>query len=281
MSVLDPKIAMKFGDLVKFACSGAKDDLGAITAGTSIFDYFVLSKIYGNDLVTDLSPLAQENWVTYGYVLVDAAGNFVIAFRGTEGIWEWVHDAMFLLAPCPIQGAVGSTHDGISLIFKSLTLEINSKISLVDAFSVLKGDDCKSVTVCGHSLGGALATLAGYDLALNSRLENISVYSYASPRIGDEKFVFGYNVAVPNTFRIANRLDLVPKLPLPPFFEHVEHLIDLTPTGLVWPEIACEHALDTYMYLLSKLPGAAECRLPTHCSGMSIVDCWTKRLRET
>ena len=51
-----------------------------------------------------------------------------------------------------------------------------------------------------------------------------TVYTYASPRTGDPAFASTYNQVVKNTFRIANRLDLVPKLPLPPVYEHVLEL---------------------------------------------------------
>ena len=60
-------------------------------------------------------------------------------------------------------------------------------------------------------------TLLALDLAANTNFKNPTVYSYASPRTGDPSFASTYNQVVKNSFRIANRLDLVPKLPLPHF----------------------------------------------------------------
>jgi hypothetical protein len=76
---------------------------------------------------------------------------------------------------------------------------------------------------------------------------------------------------VPNTFRIANRVDLVPKLPLPPLYEHVLGLYEMIsvklipPTFLVKFELACEHHMTSYLHLLSLLAGATAQPLDANC----------------
>jgi hypothetical protein len=78
---------------------------------------------------------------------------------------------------------------------------------------------------------------------------------------------------VKNSFRIANRLDIVPMLPLPPSYEHVQTLNEVTPVRLlpfppkilVNPTIACEHSIDTYLYLLSLASGGAVIPLDATC----------------
>jgi len=77
---------------------------------------------------------------------------------------------------------------------------------------------------------------------------------------------------VPDTLRIANRLDLVPKLPLPPLYDHVLGLYDLNPvkfgisaTVLVKCDIPCEHFLTSYLNLLSQLAGGKVLPLDTQC----------------
>jgi hypothetical protein len=46
---------------------------------------------------------------TIGLVLLDKNNDEVIAIRGTEGIFEWVHDALYLQKPCPFAGGIGNT----------------------------------------------------------------------------------------------------------------------------------------------------------------------------
>jgi hypothetical protein len=62
----------------------------------------------------------------------------------------------------------------------------------------------------GHSMGGALAVLTACRLARAGR-PAIATYTFGSPRIGDAAFCAGY--ALP-TYRVVNRLDLVPEMPL-------------------------------------------------------------------
>ncbi len=131
-----------------------------------------------------------------------------------------------------------------------------------------------SLTICGHSLGGALATLLALDTAANTTFKNPTVYTYASPRTGNPAFASTFDQVVTNSFRIANRLDLVPKLPLPPAYEHVVTLYDLNPIQLLPlppkillnPSIACEHALNSYLYLLSVASGGPVIALDPACA---------------
>lgn len=63
--------------------------------------------------------------------------------------------------------------------------------------------------VAGHSLGGALATLAAYDIRkqlLNNQQGNVRVicYTFAAPRTGNHAFARDYNAMVPDTWSIIN-----------------------------------------------------------------------------
>jgi hypothetical protein len=79
--------------------------------------------------------------------------------------------------------------------------------------------------------------------------------------------------------RIANRIDLVPKLPLPPLYEHVDSLVDLNPIVLCLPpkilircDIPCEHFLTSYLHLLSLPAGGTILNLDSTCiPGSSIA----------
>ena|ERR1022692_496584 len=70
-----------------------------------------------------------------------------------------------------------------------------------------------TLNITGHSLGSALATLLALDVVENSAFAKPSVTTLASPMVGDTQFARTYNTEVPDTWRIANWMDLVPKLP--------------------------------------------------------------------
>jgi Lipase (class 3) len=242
-------------------------DIINIAHDTINVDYTVVTTIYANDLATDVSPLRADQIVSFGVVVQDARGNGVVAIRGTAGIFEWVQDARFLLVKCPILPGAGFTEDGFTAVYESLRIAQDpASKRLVDALpNMAFRHPVTSTTICGHSLGAALATFLALDVGANTKFAKPASYTYASPRLGDPSFVDTYKQLVPNTYRFANRLDLVPKLPTPPLYEHVLGLYDLNPMLKVKWDIPCEHHLTTYLYLLSLLSGGTILPLDGDC----------------
>jgi hypothetical protein len=280
---MDVNQAIKFAQLVNAAYavdpSNVTNSAGkSISAGGTA--YTVVSTIYANDLATEMNPTRGTQTVSIGLILqATGTSDLVIAIRGTEGIMEWIQDAKFGMVPCPFLAGAGNTEDGFTAMYSSLRTGSSASGSprVVGALGTLAFprpvNATTSVTICGHSLGGALVTLLALDVAANSIFKNPTVYSYASPRTGDGTFVTMYNHFVPNTFRIANRVDVVPNLPLPPLYDHALGLCELNPVQLfplpakirVKPEIACEHILNTYLHLLSIASGGAVLPLDAAC----------------
>ena len=69
----------------------------------------------------------------------------------------------------------------------------------------------------GHSLGGALATLAAYDISRAmewvNRPTKVICYTFGAPRLGNYAFAETYNRLVPETWNVVNdqvRVDLSP-----------------------------------------------------------------------
>ncbi len=274
---MDVSQAILYAQLVNAAYAVAPNNTAnaagqLVNVGNS--KYTVVASIIANDLSTDMNPERGKNRVSMGLILqASTAGDVVIAIRGTEGIQEWIHDAQFLPEPCPFMAAAGNTEDGFTDMYLSMRLGLDAASPTVtQALPKLQFPrPITSVTICGHSLGGALATLLALDVAVNTGFTP-TVYTYASPRTGDPQFASVYNHAVPNTVRIANRIDLVPKLPLPPLYEHVLGLNELSsatlipPKILIKPELACLHILTSYLYLLSLQAGGTPLPLKPECN---------------
>ncbi|WP_300033394.1 lipase family protein [uncultured Roseobacter sp.] len=71
------------------------------------------------------------------------------------------------------------------------------------------------VWICGHSLGGALATLAAARLVADGTLDAddiAGVYTFGQPRVGDADFAGSYPLAERH-FRMVNRNDIVTRVP--------------------------------------------------------------------
>jgi hypothetical protein len=83
----------------------------------------VVTTVYANDLATDMD--ASRDDVSIGLVCqADTTGDVVVAIRGTQEIWEWIHDINFFLVPCPFLAAGGHTEDGFTEIYQSLRTDV-------------------------------------------------------------------------------------------------------------------------------------------------------------
>jgi hypothetical protein len=257
--------AIKVGQLENVTYDTLPTDLTnkagqSLSAGST--NYTVVTTIYANDLSTDLNPNRSDDEVSIGLICQEATtGDVVIAIRGTEGTLEWIHDAEFCQVPCPFLTGAGHTEDGFTAMYQSLRTGVSaSSPSVVNALANLAFPrPVSSITICGHSLGGALATLLALDVAANSAFKNPAVYTFGSPRVGDSLFTSTFDQVVKNSYRITNRLDIVPTLPPPIDYDHVLNRIELNPIQLLpWPpkvlvkfNPGCEHSMDTYLHLLS------------------------------
>ena len=107
----------------------------------------------------------------------------------------------------------------------------------------------------------------------NTAFTNPAVYTYGSPRTGDSLFASTFDQVVKNSFRIANRVDIVPTLPPSVDYEHVLNpeelnpvrLLPLPPKVLVKFNPGCEHSIITYTYLLSLKSGGPVIPLESDC----------------
>ena len=233
------------------------------------FGYQLVNTIYGNDLATDINPI--KDIVPFGFIAKAPApaNDFVVAIRGTASIWEWVQDARYNKVTCPFANGAGQTEDGFTDVYMSMVCAANGSLPrLVDVLKALfTATPGATLTITGHSLGASLATLLALDVKENAGVAP-SVVTFASPLVGDAQFTLTYNTEVPDTWRIANRVDLVPKVP-PVFwgYDEVNQLFPVNSFGKVKLVPACAHHLTTYLYLLSQLgPGGnfpidADCKL--------------------
>jgi hypothetical protein len=70
------------------------------------------------------------------------------------------------------------------------------------------------IYVCGHSLGGGVATLAALDIVQSQAYPSASpiMYTYGGLHVGDETFAAGFAAGVQAAFRVVNLADFVPQL---------------------------------------------------------------------
>jgi hypothetical protein len=97
-----------------------------------------------------------------------------------------------------------------------------------------------TVLVTGHSLGGALATLCAWDLALQYEAQaskgcgdhiSISMVNFGSPRVGNRRFTEAFAAVVPDAWRVVNVGDGVVSIPRLMGYCHVGNEVSLSAEG--------------------------------------------------
>ena len=74
----------------------------------------------------------------------------------------------------------------------------------------MQGPEAPRLLLTGHSLGGALATLCAHDLRTTYKQQELTVYTFGEPRVGNRAFAIEYNGLVPAHFAVIN--DQVPSI---------------------------------------------------------------------
>ena len=125
----------------------------------------------------------------------------VLAYRGSDPVTlqTWLTDVVVRLVER--DEYEGRVHLGFSSVLRRTWKKIER---------ILREAEGKPLFLTGHSMGGALAVLTACRLAKIGR-PAVATYTFGAPRVGDPEFCDGYELP---TYRIVNRLDLVPEMPL-------------------------------------------------------------------
>ncbi|KAB1222730.1 Phospholipase A1-Igamma1, chloroplastic [Morella rubra] len=201
----------------------------------------------------------DSNWIGYVAVSDDeetrriGRRDIVVAWRGTVAPSEWYEDMQRKLESFG-QGKAKVEH-GFHSIYtsKSDSTRYNKSSaseqvmrevkSIVESYRK-KGEEV-SLTITGHSLGGALALLNAYEAASTIPNLPVSVISFGAPRVGNIAFRDQLHQLGVKTLRVVTKQDIVPRTPGLVFNESLQRFEDITGTlGWVYTHVGAELKLD-------------------------------------
>ncbi|KAF7361129.1 Alpha/beta-hydrolase [Mycena sanguinolenta] len=158
------------------------------------------------DLLTD----------THGYVARDdKRKEIVVAFRGTVTPQNFITDGLGLLVDWNSTVTKVAAPDGTKVHFGFQTAWSTVCTSTIAAVTTeLAAHKDYSIVVTGHSLGGALASLAGVTLQKTFPNTEVRYYTYGQPRTGNAAYATWVNTIIgPNkSYRVVHSLDGVPTM---------------------------------------------------------------------
>ncbi|XP_047938067.1 phospholipase A(1) DAD1, chloroplastic-like [Salvia hispanica] len=170
----------------------------------------------------------RSSWIGYIAVCHDrreiarlGRRDVVIALRGTATGLEWLENMRATLTPLTNGG--GDNEAMVESGFLSLyTSASGNKPSLqtlvregISKIIQKYGRERLSLTITGHSLGAALATLAAYDVkeTFADAAPMVTVMSFAGPRVGNWSFRCRLEEQGTKVLRIVNSDDVITKVP--------------------------------------------------------------------
>ena len=176
----------------------------------------------------------------------EGTGDLAVTFPGSSrgpDETDWYNNFNVLAADWVLDGncedpnaseLIGqSVHQGFMFGYTSIRDELRNR--LLAAMPAPEDRATARVMFSGHSLGGALATLASLDL-VNTLVregyarENIVMYSVAAPRAMKPALANKFDCLVPNSFLIAVMRDPVPRLKLGGY-THIKNTVALIGKG--------------------------------------------------
>ena len=237
--------------------------------------------------------------------------DIVIAWRGTSTPQEWIEDFKDILVTATLSHARSPTKPTSATVPISPDANVRIEKGFMDCYTSMDevSDKCSrsardivvgeierllkqyegemlSITVTGHSLGAALATLSAYDIketVMKTSMQSaipVTVFAFASPRVGNPAFARRMEEIGVKVMRLVNKDDVVPKLPgnfmnenmgswltkllnwLPWTYSHVgiRVSVDIENSPFLKQTISLSdfHSLEVYLHLLDGFVGESK-----------------------
>ncbi|KAK9268172.1 hypothetical protein L1049_010614 [Liquidambar formosana] len=206
----------------------------------------------------------DSNWMGYVAVSTDDESerigrrDIVIAWRGTIAPSEWFTDLMAKLehigdenspvkVECGFLNIYTSKSESTRYNKSSASEQVMKEVNRLVKFYREKGEEV-SLTITGHSLGGALALLNAHEAATSLPDLFISVISFGAPRVGNIAFRDKLNEMGVKTLRVVVKQDIVPKVPGIVFNKFLHKLNAITRRlNWVYRHVGVELKLDVSM----------------------------------
>lgn len=140
-------------------------------------------------------------------ILIQHEDYVVAAFRGTDEPADWLDNLRLMRARIPMGCSV---HSGFQAALEDIWHDMYADL---DHFRRQDDGTDRPLWITGHSLGGALATLAAADLVDRDDTW-YGCYTFGSPRVGDRDFARIMNAECGGRLvRFQNNADIVTRVP--------------------------------------------------------------------
>ena len=223
----------------------------------------------------------EKNITGIKYVIfrLNSTREIIVSFRGTVNVKNWILN--LILTDKPKYTKPGPLfHYGFKVAYESILSSLLDQLKLI-----LELNPKFNLVFTGHSLGGAIATIAVADLLLKDTVKcqkslyalsipsfRVSLITFGTPRVGNENTSQLFRqLKLRSSYRVTNRNDPVPRLPPRSIgFQHVqrEYWINLSGELVTCSDALSSEANDCINFL--DLPNASTSAHTVNYMGLDI-----------
>ena len=239
---------------------------------------------YADPVMFGETVVQRYDWVPFqqsgveGFI-VTIENTAIVVFRGTEiaSHIDMLMDLRFLFQKKFHWG--GKVHRGFLRSYNRVHDDVFGKLR-----KCVGGKDPEQIVFCGHSAGGALASLAAAWACFLGHT-NSHLVTFGCPRVGNQKWADGIRRRLKSSHRFVNGADLVARVPLYGFcclpdYRHVDDGTLITKTDHF---IANPSWSDSMVEILRRLKRNPSAMLDDHSIGKyrRNIDEWLRHRQPT
>jgi hypothetical protein len=228
--------------------------------------------------MSDFAIFREKILKFYGFIAREKTepASLFLVLRGTRGLWEWYDGMLCSGVPFQPEPSAGPVHLGFSRIYQTMKIipttsssrplkryrqdarpasfaqQIEDHVASMSSSGTEKPQS--KLTVTGHSLGAALATLYVMEHCTKkgkSALTVDTLCTFASPRVGMDAFKARFDALPIASWRIVNLPDIVPKTPVELLgYRHMDLGYEFSSAGIAKGNPHCWHSMKTYLHWL-------------------------------
>lgn len=137
----------------------------------------------------------------------------VLAYRGTTKFKQFIDEMQSVLFTPKVLGGIGSGK--VQQYFK-VAYDRISPCMIESMREQISNHPNYNVSITGHSLGGAIASIASARLTYLGLIKDrqSALYTFGMPKVGNRQYALEHNRLVTSSWRVVHRKDPVPHYPI-------------------------------------------------------------------
>lgn len=173
---------------------------------------------YGKELWIDISDYKWMKKKHTEWFYAIKGDELIIVFQGSQGLKDWKDNFNFFLRSWKLNRKEDKSilsynrlnEKGVA-VHKGFYKQYNTIKH--DIHSIIEKYNKPKITICGHSLGGAIAHLCYYNIARKFEDKEISCFTEGAPRFFNKKGLEIYSYRCPYSYVFVNGVDIVSAVP--------------------------------------------------------------------